>query len=449
MTETEVLREWDRRYFWHPFTQMQCYGDDDPWIIERAEGNYVYDTEGHRCLDAIASLWCNIHGHRHPRLDAALVEQIGKVAHSTALGASHPPAIHLARALVEITPASLQHCFFSEDGSEAVEVAIKMAAQYWCNLGRPEKHLFLTLDNAYHGDTVGAVSVGGFPLFHEVYGHLLFPTLRLPSPYVLQWEDCEGDPEQATAAWLAALESILQSQGHEIAALILEGGVQGAAGILPFPPGILAGAQRLCRAYEVLLIIDEVATGFGRSGKLFSCEWESVEPDLLALGKGLSGGYLPVAATLAAEHVYAAFLAPFGEARQFYYGHTYTANPLACAVALENLALFAEGGVLAALPEKIAQLRAGLQRFHGQSWAGEVRQFGLMAAIALRDPRTNAPYPYGDRVEYAVCRRAREMGVYSRPLGDLLTIVPPLSVTAAEIDTILNVLYDAMAEGRS
>ncbi|MBW9254946.1 aminotransferase class III-fold pyridoxal phosphate-dependent enzyme, partial [Acidithiobacillus ferriphilus] len=179
MTETEELREWDRRYFWHPFTQMQCYGDDDPWIIERAEGNYVYDTEGHRCLDAIASLWCNIHGHRHPRLDAALIAQIGKVAHSTALGASNPPAIHLAKALVEITPASLQHCFFSEDGSEAVEVAIKMAAQYWCNLGRPEKHLFLTLDNAYHGDTVGAVSVGGFPLFHAVYGHLLFPTLRL------------------------------------------------------------------------------------------------------------------------------------------------------------------------------------------------------------------------------------------------------------------------------
>ena len=407
MTETEELREWDRRYFWHPFTQMQCYGDDDPWIIERAEGNYVYDTEGHRCLDAIASLWCNIHGHRHPRLDAALIAQIGKVAHSTALGASNPPAIHLAKALVEITPASLQHCFFSEDGSEAVEVAIKMAAQYWCNLGRPEKHLFLTLDNAYHGDTVGAVSVGGFPLFHAVYGHLLFPTLRLPSPYVLQWEDCEGDPLQATTAWLATLESTLQDQGGEIAALILEGGVQGAAGILPFPPGILAGAQRLCRAYEVLLIIDEVATGFGRSGKLFSCEWESVEPDLLALGKGLSGGYLPLAATLAAEHVYAAFLAPFGETRQFYYGHTYTANPLACAVALENLALFAEGAVLAALPGKIAQLRAGLQRFHGRSWAGEVRQFGMMAAIALRDPRTNAPYPYADRVEYAVCRRAR------------------------------------------
>ena len=449
MRDTETLHAWDRRYFWHPFTQMQGYGDDDPWIIERAEGNYLYDMEGRRCLDAIASLWCNVHGHRHPRLDAALIEQLGKVAHSTALGASHPPAIRLAKALVEITPASLQHCFFSEDGAEAVEVAIKMAAQYWGNLGRPEKRLFLTLDNAYHGDTVGAVSVGGFPLFHGIYGHLLFPTLRLPSPYVLQWDACSGDPERATAAWLTILESTLKNQGAEIAALILEGGVQGAAGMLPFPPGILAGAQRLCQTYEVLLIVDEVATGFGRSGKVFACEWESVEPDLLALGKGLSGGYLPVAATLAAEHVFAAFLAPFGESRQFYYGHTYTANPLACAVALENLALFAEGAVLAALPDKIARLQAGLRRFSGQSWAGEVRQFGLMAAIPLRDPRTGAAYAYGDRVEYAVCRRAREMGVYSRPLGDLITVVPPLSVTATEIDTILSVLYAAMAEGRS
>ncbi len=448
MRDTETLHAWDRRYFWHPFTQMQDYGDDDPWIIERAEGNYLYDMEGRRCLDAIASLWCNVHGHRHPRLDAALVEQLGKVAHSTALGASHPPAIRLAKALVEVTPASLRHCFFSEDGAEAVEVAIKMAAQYWGNLGRPEKRLFLTLDNAYHGDTVGAVSVGGFPLFHGIYRHLLFPTLRLPSPYVLQWDACSGNPGRATVAWLTTLESILKNQGGEIAALILEGGVQGAAGMLPFPPGILAGAQRLCQTYEVLLIVDEVATGFGRSGKLFACEWESVEPDLLALGKGLSGGYLPVAATLAAEHVFAAFLAPFGESRQFYYGHTYTANPLACAVALENLALFAEGTVLAALPDKIARLQAGLRRFSGQSWAGEVRQFGLMAAIPLRDPGTGAAYAYGDRVEYAVCRRARAMGVYSRPLGDLITVVPPLSVTATEIDTILSVLYAAMAEGR-
>lgn len=449
MTETEQLRSWDQRYFWHPFTQMRCYGDDDPWIIERAEGNYVYNTEGARCLDAVASLWCNVHGHRHPRLDAAVVRQLGKVAHSTVLGGSHPTAIRLAKKLVEITPASLQHCFFSEDGSEAVEVAIKMAAQYWANIGRPEKSLFVTLDNAYHGDTVGAVSVGGFPLFHEVYGNLLFPSKRLPSPYIWQWEATGGDAALATKQWLEMLETLLKTQGEEIAALILEGGVQGAAGILPFPPGILGGAQKLCQAYDVLLIVDEVATGFGRSGQLFACEQEAVHPDLLALGKGLSGGYLPAAATLTSEKIYQAFLAPFAAAKQFYYGHTFTANPLATAVALENLALFEDTAVLSELPAKIHRLIKGLDAFRGQCWAGEPRQFGLMAAIPLRDPRTGAAYPYGDRVEYQVCRRARELGVYSRPLGDVLTIVPPLSVTEAEIDTILDTLFTAMAEGRS
>ncbi|WP_414039265.1 adenosylmethionine--8-amino-7-oxononanoate transaminase [Acidithiobacillus sp. M4-SHS-6] len=447
-SETEVLKAWDRRYFWHPFTQMQCYGDDDPWIIAKAEGHYVYNTDGERCLDAVASLWCNVHGHRHPRLDRALLEQLGKVAHSTSLGASNPPAIRLAKKLVECTPESLQHCFFTEDGSEAVEVAIKMAAQYWVNVGRPQKRLFLTLDNAYHGDTVGAVSVGGFPLFHEVYGHLLFPTRRLPSPYVLQWEQCQGDADAAARLWLKTLEALLLAEKEDVAALILEGGVQGAAGILPFPSGILQGAQKLCNTHDVLLIIDEVATGFGRSGALFSCEREAVEPDLLALGKGLSGGYLPIAATLASTKIYQAFLAPFGETRQFYYGHTFTANPLACAVALENLDIFAEGTMLSEIPRKIARLQVGLERFHDQAWAGMPRQFGLMAAIPLRNPVTGAAYPYGERVEYMVCKRAREMGVYSRPLGDLLTIVPPLSVTAAEIDTILNTLFDAMAEGR-
>ncbi|WP_226818911.1 adenosylmethionine--8-amino-7-oxononanoate transaminase [Acidithiobacillus montserratensis] len=446
-SETEMLKAWDRRYFWHPFTQMQCYGDDDPWIIDRAEGHYLYNMDGERCLDAVASLWCNVHGHRHPRLDHALLEQLGKVAHSTSLGASNPPAIRLAKKLVDCTPGSLQHCFFTEDGSEAVEVAIKMAAQYWVNVGRPQKRLFLTLDNAYHGDTVGAVSVGGFPLFHEVYGNLLFPTRRLSSPYVLQWEQCQGDGQAAARLWLQALEALLRAEKDDTAALILEGGVQGAAGILPFPAGILQGAQQLCNAHDVLLIVDEVATGFGRSGKLFSCEREGVEPDLLALGKGLSGGYLPIAATLASEKIYQAFLAPFGEARQFYYGHTFTANPLACAVALENLDIFAENSLLSELPEKIARLQKGLERFRGQAWAGDPRQFGLMAGIPLRNPVTGVAYPYGERVEYMVCKRAREMGVYSRPLGDLLTIVPPLSVTAAEIDTILQTLFDAMAEG--
>ncbi|MGK9451043.1 adenosylmethionine--8-amino-7-oxononanoate transaminase [Acidithiobacillus caldus] len=442
--DLEALRAWDRRYFWHPFTQMACWGDDDPWIIVEGRGNYVYDAQGRRALDAIASLWCNVHGHRHPRLDAALVEQLGRIAHSTVLGASHPGGIRLARALVERTPPSLQHVFFSEDGAEAVEIAIKMAAQYWINRGRPEKSLFLTLDNAYHGDTVGASSLGGFPLFHAVYGRLHFPTRRLPSPYALT--QAEGDAGRGLDAWLRALDALLEVDGERSAALILEGGVQGAAGILPYPPGLLAAAAQRCRAHEVLLIVDEVATGFGRSGTLFACEQEGVEPDLLALGKGISGGYLPLAATLASEEIYQAFLAPFAEAKQFYYGHTYTANPLACAVALASLELFAEPQLLAGVRERIATLSAGLARFAELPYAAPARQFGLMAAVPLRDPHSGQAFPYGDRREYAVCRRARDLGVYLRPLGDSIVIVPPLSVTAEEIHTILRVLDNAMAE---
>ncbi|MGE0048695.1 MAG: adenosylmethionine--8-amino-7-oxononanoate transaminase [Acidithiobacillus sp.] len=445
MREEQELRDWDRGHFWHPFTQMSCWGDDDPWIIERGEGNYVYDIRGRKALDAIASLWCNVHGHRHPRLDAALQAQLQRVAHTTVLGASHPPGIRLAKGLTEIAPAGLERVFFSEDGAEAVEVAVKIAAQYWQNLGRKDKRRFLSVDDAYHGDTVGASSLGGFPLFHGVYGHLHFPVDRLPSPWLLQ-QRLQGDAEAACASWLQSLEDTLRENSREIIALILEGGVQGAAGILPYPRGILAGAAELCRRHEVLLIVDEVASGFGRSGSLFYCEQEGVRPDLLALGKGISGGYLPLAATLAQEQIYAAFLAPFGEAKQFYYGHTYTANPLACAVALENLALFAENDLLSSVRARIAQLQQGLQRFAEMPFSAAPRQFGLMAAVPLRNPQGGNAYVYGDRREYAVCRRAREAGVYLRPLGDSIVIVPPLSVTAAEIDLILQVLQDSMTE---
>ncbi len=443
--EITILQEWDRRHFWHPFTQMACWGDDDPWIIERAEGNYLYDIHGRKALDAIASLWCNVHGHRHPRLDAALIGQLAKVAHSTVLGASHPGAIRLARALVEQTPRGLEHVFFSEDGAEAVEIAIKMAAQYWQNLGRPQKRLFVSVDDAYHGDTVGASSLGGFPLFHGVYGHLHFPVRRLPSPWALQ-QQFEGDAQRARVVWLEKLGELLEQEGEQIAALVLEGGVQGAAGILPYPPGILRGAAELCRDFAVLLVVDEVATGFGRTGSLFYCEQEGVCPDLLALGKGISGGYLPLAATLSTDAIFAAFLAPFGEAKQFYYGHTYTANPLACAVALANLEVFAEEKVLPRVSQRILQLHKGLERFGALPVAGLPRQFGLMAAIPLRDPHSGRSYPYGERREYGVCRRARERGVYLRPLGDAIVLVPPLSVTAGEIDTILRVLEDCMTE---
>lgn len=446
--DKEQLAAWDKRYFWHPFTQMQVYAREDNVIFARGAGNYLYDLDGKAYLDAISSLWCNVHGHRHPRLDAALQAQMGRVAHSTTLGASNPPAILLAKRLAELAPAGLERVFYSEDGAEAVEIAVKMAFHFWRNSGRPEKRRFLTLDNAYHGDTVGAVSVGGMDLFHNVYQDLLFHADRLPSPYGLAralFGARDWDQPAATAAWLQRLEEVLRERGGEIAALVMESGIQGAAGLLPFPKGILAGARALCDRYDVLLILDEVATGFGRTGRLFACEHEAVRPDLMALGKGLSGGYLPLAATLTTQRIYDAFLGEFGETRQFYHGHTFTGNPLACAVALENLQIFEDEQILERLAGRIRHLHDGLAAFWQHPHVGAVRQFGLMAGIeVVADKSTGRAYPYGERVEYAISRAAIERGVYTRPLGDTLVLMPPLSITAEEIDRILATLAEAL-----
>ncbi|MEK8090608.1 adenosylmethionine--8-amino-7-oxononanoate transaminase [Thermithiobacillus plumbiphilus] len=452
MTEPAIdpaqLAAWDKSCFWHPFTQMQVYCQEDNLIFARGEGNYLFDVHGKAYLDAISSLWCNVHGHNHPRLNAALTDQLAKVAHSTTLGASNPPAILLAKRLVEIAPKGLEKVFYSEDGAEAVEIAVKMAFHYWRNVGRPEKQHFLTLDNAYHGDTVGAVSVGGMDLFHGVYQGLLFHAARLPSPYGLAREmfgPLDWDQPAAATAWLTQLEEALMARGHEIAALVLESGIQGAAGLLPFPAGILRGARELCDQYDVLLILDEVATGFGRTGRMFACEHEQVTPDLMCLGKGLSGGYLPLAATLASNRVYEAFLGAFGDTRQFYHGHTFTGNPLACAVALENLGIFEDDQVLAGLPEKIQYLQERLMPLWDHPHVGALRQKGLMIGIEIvADKTAGAAYPYGDRVEYAISRAAVEAGVYTRPLGDTLVLMPPLSISLAEIERMMEVILRAI-----
>lgn len=442
------LAVWDRQYFWHPFTQMQVYAREDNVIFASGQGNYLLDLDGKQYLDAISSLWCNVHGHNHPRLNAALQAQLQKIAHSTTLGASNPPAILLAKALVEISPAGLDKVFYSEDGTEAMEIAIKMAYHYWRNLGRPEKSRFVTLQQAYHGDTVGAISVGGMDIFHSAYRDLLFDALRLPSPYGLArslFDARNWDQPQATQAWLDRLQALLADHGPQIAALVMESGIQGAAGLLPFPKGVLAGARALCDQYQVLLILDEVATGFGRTGRMFACEHERVCPDLMAVGKGLSGGYLPLAATLAQQHIYHAFLGEFGDLRHFYHGHTYTGNPLACAVALENLAIFADEQVIDGLAEKITHFQAKLQCFWDHPHIAAVRQFGLMAGLeVVADKASGTPYPYGERVEYAISRAAIAHGVYTRPLGDTLVLMPPLSITPDELDRIVEALWEAL-----
>lgn len=431
--DRDVLCRWDREHVWHAFTQM---AEHEALILQRGEGCVLYDLDGRAYLDGVSSLWCNVHGHRHPRLDAALRAQLDEVAHVTLLGSAHPATIQLARRLVEVTPPGLNHVFFSSDGSSAVEVALKMAFQYWrqCAEPRPNKTRFVAFGDAYHGDTIGSVSVGGVERFHRVFEPLLFETLRLPSP--------SGD----LTTHVAELESLLKREHERIAAVVIEPLVQCAAGIVRHAPGYLRALRELTRRYGLLLIADEVAVGFGRTGTLFACEHELVSPDFLCLGKGLTGGYLPMAATLATDEVWQAFLGPHESQRQLFHGHTYGGNPLAAAVALASLDVFDEERVLEQLPEKIAHLEARLRPLTAHPHVGRIAQLGLIAGIELvrsRSPRE--AYPWQARHGQRACLAARERGVLLRPLGDVLVLMPPLAISLSQIDQLVDAIEYGIA----
>jgi adenosylmethionine-8-amino-7-oxononanoate aminotransferase len=407
--------------------------DDEPLVIASAQGNYLIDVDGRRYLDGVSSLWVTVHGHRKKELDDAVRAQLDQVAHSTLLGLASVPSIRLAEKLVSVAPPGLNRVFFSDSGSTAVEVAVKMAYQYWRLKGRPEKSGFVALADGYHGDTVGSVSVGGIDLFHETFRGLLFPVERIPSP-------------RADGA-LEAAGALLREKGDRLAALVIEPLVQGAAGMLIQPPGYLARLAALCREHEVLLICDEVATGFGRTGTLFAVEQEGVRPDLMCVAKGLTGGYLPLAATLATDAVYEAFLGPFAERRTFFHGHTYTGNPLACAAALANLELFEKERTLERMKPTVAALQQGLAAIAEHPHVSEVRQRGLMVGIELiADRRSRAEYPYGDRMGHRVCQAVRRRGIILRPLGNVVVLMPPLSLTPDEARTLTRAVGEAIAE---
>lgn len=438
------LEDWDRRHVWHAFTQMAEY---EPLLIERAHGCTLVDADGREYLDAVSSLWCNVHGHRHPRLDAALREQLDRVAHTTQLGASNSTTIRLARRLVELSPAGLEHVFFSDDGATAVEVALKMAFQYWrqCAQPAPERTLFLALRDAYHGDTLGSVSVGGVERFHRLFEPLLFPTLRTGGPAAGAEGPASQEPAASLDAMLADLECVLQAHHRRVAAMVIEPLVQCAAGILVHPSGYLRGVRELTRRYGVLLIADEVAVGFGRTGTLFACEQEAVTPDFLCLAKGLTGGYLPLAATLTTPEIFSAFLGTYAQSRSFFHGHTYGGNPLGAAVALASLSVFDEEQTLAKLPAKAARLAEHLTRLSALPHAGRSRQCGLIAGIDLvRDKPSGQPYPWEEQRGALVCRYARERGVWMRPLGSTLVVMPPLAISLAELDQIADALEYAI-----
>ncbi len=438
MISKKGLQKKDHQYLWHPFTQMQEWFADEPLIIERGEGNFLIDIDGKRYLDGVSSLWCNVHGHGRREIDGAIIAQLQRIAHSTLLGLSHPAAILLAERLVQIAPSGLAKVFYSDDGATAVEIALKMAFQYWQQKSSDrfrQKTKFLYFTGAYHGDTLGAVSVGGIDLFHSLYKPLLFEATPLPTPYVLAEKE----------AALEEVQRMIKIHHHEVAGLIMEPLIQGAAGILPYPSGFMRGVWELCRSNEVLFIADEVATGFGRTGKMFACEHEEVMPDLLAVAKGLTGGYLPLAATLTTPEIFDAFLGPVDQTRTFFHGHTYTGNPLGCAAALASLEIFEKERVLERLQPKIAFLEAGLRRLRSLRHVGEIRQVGFMVGIELFDDVTSRrPYAVAKRMGHQVIREARGHGVIIRPLGDVIVLMPPLSVTEDEINLLLDAVYLAI-----
>ena len=412
---------------WHGFTQMGAYAANRPIIVERAEGRELIDVEGHRYFDAISSLWVTTLGHRVPELDQALRDQLDRVAHSTMLGNGNVAVIELAEALAPLVPVEDPRFLFASDGAAAVEQALKIAFQYWTNQGVPGRTRYLTFGGAYHGDTIGSLSLGDGGFGTDVFDPLRFPVLRAPGL------DGPGAVEAAVA--------MIETHAAELAAVVLEPLVQGAAGMALHPSEAVAAVGRAAAAHEVLVIHDEVATGFGRTGTLFATEQCGVQPDLLTLGKGITGGYLPLSATVASRKVWEAFLGPDLSERTFYHGHSYSGNALAAAVALRHLELIDEWDVLANVGDRADQLgRALADRVEPHPGVREIRQCGLMVGIELAPPRDDLRW--GRRVSAGCVER----GVLIRPLGDVVVLMPPLTTTADEIDRIVDALAASIAE---
>ncbi len=427
-----------KKYLWLPFTQMKDY-DENPLIIESGEGVKVRDTAGNEYYDGFSSVWLNVHGHRKRELDEAVKAQLDHIAHSTLLGMSNVPATELAERLVRIAPSGLARVFYSDSGATAVEVALKMAYQYWKNKGVNGKNTFITMKNGYHGDTVGAVSVGAVDLFHQIYRPLLFKSLSVSYPYV--YRHPSGEEAVCVEECLRELKETLELHHGETAAVILEPMMQGAGGMIRMPDGYLSIVKKICEEYGVLLIFDEVATGFGRTGRMFACDHDGVTPDIMTVGKGITGGYLPIAATLTTEKIYEAFYADYTELKTFFHGHSYTGNPVGCAVALANLDLFEQENIVEQVHRKSELVRSWLNRLYEHDHVGDIRQIGFMAGVELvKDKTTKQPFPWEERTGYKVTLQMRKEGMLTRPMGDVLVFMPPLSSTEEELIDMINIM---------
>lgn len=446
-SDPAALRDLDARHVWHPFTPHAVYADEHPLMVVAAEGHWLIDADGRRYLDGVSSLWCNFFGHRHPHIDAAIRDQLDRFAHATFLGNASAPAVELAARLVDVAPAGLTRAFFSDNGSTATEVAMKMAFQYWQQSGTAadrKRTRFVTLGEAYHGDTIGAVSLGGIDLFHQVYRPLLFETIRIPSPYCYR---CPLGKERSTCgiACADAAERIIAEHGDELAAVMIEPGLQGAAGMITQPPGFAGRIREAARRAGAFFIADEVAVGCGRAGRRFASEVEALDPDFLCLAKGLTGGYLPMAVTLTTERVFEGFLGRPEEARTFYHGHTYTGNALAAAAAHAALDLLP--AVLERMPALLSRFASRAAELRNLVHVGDVRHYGLaLGAELVADRSTRAPFPAGARTGMRVCTAAKRRGVFLRPLGDTIVLMPPLTITTEELDLLFDTLIASIED---
>jgi adenosylmethionine-8-amino-7-oxononanoate aminotransferase len=431
----------DLKYIWHPYTQAKDLKKMPPILIEKAKGIKLCDEKGRSYYDTISSWWCNVHGHNHPKITAAIKKQLSSLDHVLFAGFTHKPAIRLAEKLVSITPENLTRVFYSDNGSTAVETALKMSFQYWQNTGRKSKPKFLCLDLAYHGDTIGAMSVGGDTIFNRPFTPLLFESIKAPSPYCYR---CPLGKKRQTCRieCIKPLEEALKKNKNQIAALILEPLLMAAAGMIIYPKEYLKKAADLAKKYNVHFIADEVATGFGRTGKMFACEHADVKPDFMCLSKGITSGTLPFAATLTTEKIYNGFYDDYEKYKTFYHGHTYMANPLGCAAALASLEIFEREKTLQKIAPLASILHAALERLKPLNYVGDIRYLGMVGAVELvKDRKTRRPFKPAERIGQIIYQKGLEEGLILRPLGNVIYLWPPLCITQRQLKIILNKLF--------
>lgn len=444
MDRTKELVEKDLKYIWHPDTQMKDYENESPIIIEKGKGIYVWDTEGNKYIDAVASWWVNTLGHSNPRLNKALSEQAEKIEHILLAGFSHVPAIELAEELVRISADNLTKVFYSDNGSTAVEVALKMVFQYWLQVGKPEKKKFVALKNSYHGDTLGAVSVGGVDIFYKIFKPLLFDVFQAESPYCYKCP-INLDKETCSSDCIKFVEEIFEKNHNEIAAMVIEPLIQGAAGMRMYPALYLKKLAELCKKYDILLIDDEVAMGFGRTGKMFAYEHAEVKPDIVCLAKGITAGYMPLAVTLATDKIYNAFYDDYDKYKTFFHGHSFTGNPLACALAVENLKIFKEEKIIENLQSKIKIFEKELQKLNELKYVGEVRSTGMIGAVEIVEDKTNKKlFDSKLRIGKKIYDEALKLGAILRPMGNIIYFIPPYIITETEIKQLIEIAYKAI-----